>query len=56
MYQYPVEWPKTLTLTVLLPKDATGNVIYTFNGKKYNVPVSNGKAHLKISTENLIGK
>ena len=56
MIQYKVEWPKTLTLTVLLPKDATGNVIYTFNGKKYNVPVSNGKAHLKISTENLIGK
>ena len=27
MIQYKVEWPKTLTLTVLLPKDATGNVI-----------------------------
>lgn len=56
MIQYKVEWPNTLTLTVLLPKDATGNVIYTFNGKTYNVPVSKGTARLKISTENLIGK
>ena len=42
---YPDE---NTTITIDLPKDATGDVTVTVDGKNYTVPVSNGTAVINI--------
>lgn len=42
----------TLEIHVVLPHDATGSVLYTFDGKNYRVNVKNGDAPLNVSDLN----
>ena len=45
----PIDEGQTLHIVVNLPKDATGTVTLTIDGKKYSADVKNGKASFDIS-------
>ena len=44
----PVDAGETVKIEVQLPKDATGNVTATVDGKTYSAPVKDGKATISI--------
>lgn len=57
IYESDVDFGQGMTLLVMLPKNATGNVVVTFNGKTYTVTPKQGVGHVTLKTDGLrLGK